>query len=340
MMLNDNLSLRKNIHRIITAILLIILLGGAGYTILEGWPLLDSVYMTVITLTTVGFMEVQPLSAAGRVFTIFLIISGFSTIIYGLGSITTFIADGSMAEIIRRRKMDKKIKKLENHSIICGAGDMGRHVIQEFISTRNRFVLIEKDEEKVKDLCQKHGTIMCVIGNAASDQALKEAGIEKASGLITTFASDKENLFVVLTARNINPSLRIVSRSIEDESGHKLRTAGADSVVSANRIGGMRIASEMLRPRVVSFLDVMLRASDAVLRVEEAEVTAGSHAEEKTLSESGIQDRDGAVIIAVLEKETGIYRYNPEADYLLKPGDVIIAIGKYEQILKLRKHTG
>jgi len=284
-------------------------------------------------------MEVEPLSSAGRLFTVFLITIGFSVIFYGLGMVTVFIVEGEMISIFRRKRMKKKISKLEGHYIICGAGVIGKHVISEFINTDTHLVVIEQDEDEIRSLQINMGEFLYIAGDAASDSVLEEAGIMKAKGLVTTFSDDKKNLFVVLTAKNLNPGLRIVARSNDEESVRKLKTAGADSVVSSNAIGGMRMASEMLRPTVVSFLDIMLRSKEKGVRVEEAVVKEGSKIADKTISEADILKNIGLVIIAVRDSESGQYIYNPKSSVVFKPGDTVIVLGSANQIRQLRTYT-
>ena len=318
--------MQKKIDLIILMLLMLFLCGIMGF-------------MSIITLTTVGFMEVQPLSTAGRIFTIFLLIIGFSTIFYGLGTLTVFIVEGEMLKIIRRKRMEKKISRLNDHHIICGSGEMGKHVLNEFVATKKPFVVIEKDEAEIEALIEHYNEVLHIKGDASCDEALKKAGIQSAKGVITTFASDKENLFVVLTARNLNPALRIVTRCMEEESSHKLRSAGADAVVSANAIGGMRMASEMLRPAVVSFLDIMLREKDEVLRVEEARVAEGSRIEGTTIKDANVFNNTGMIIIAIRESLSDKYIYNPKSDFMLKAGDTLVVLGEVDQVEKLRKYV-
>jgi voltage-gated potassium channel len=331
--------MQKRIINVLIVLITIFLCGVAGYALIEEWSILDSLYMTIITLTTVGFMEVQPLSQAGRVFTIFLLVIGFSVIFYGLGTITVFIVEGELVTILRRRKMQKKISKLKDHYIICGCGDMGKHVINEFVKTRRPFVFIEKNESEVQGIIEKNEKIMYIIGDASTDAVLLDAGIENAKGLITTFTSDKDNLFVVLTARSLNSGIRIVTRCMEEESEHKLKTAGADSVVSAHAIGGLRMASEMLRPTVVSFLDVMLRDREGGLRIEETIISPESKIRGKTIKEANILGEIGLIIIAIKDGETGQYIYNPQSDLQVKENDILIVLGRVEQVSRLREYT-
>ncbi len=329
--------MHKGIYRILIILLLIFLMGIAGYMIIEKWSFIDSMYMTVITLTTVGFMEVNILSSGGRIFTILLIILGFSVIFYGLGTVTVFIVEGEMMGILRRKRMRKKISKLDQHYIICGLGDMGIHVVNEFAKTKKQFVLIEKNEAEIKMLHHRYSDLLYVTGDASSDVILDSAGIKAAKGLITTFASDKENLFVVLTAKSLNSNLRIVTRCIEQESEHKLQTAGANAIVSANSIGGMRMASEMLRPTVVSFLDVMLRGKDEGVRVEEAVIGEQSRINGLTIKDANIFKSIGLIIIAVKDASTGQNIYNPPSSLELKTNDALIVLGRVDQINRLKE---
>ncbi len=331
--------IHKRILTIALLLLVIFIFGVLGYMVLEGWAFLDSFYMTIITLTTVGFMEVKPLSEAGRYFTIILLIFGFSMILYGLGSITAFFVEGELMGLLRRKKMNKKINKLNDHFIICGAGKLGWHVFNEFVKTEKEFVVVEKGEGELESIKELKEDVLYINGDASSDDVLCQAGIRRAKGLIATFAEDKDNVFVVLTARSLNPKLRIVARAIDEETVHKLYTAGADAVVSPHSIGGMRMASEMLRPAVVSFLDIMLRTKDKVLRIEEAEIESGSKFEGVMLKEANIPQETGLIVIAVKNRDTGEYIYNPGSDLKLKVNDVLIILGDMNQLDKLKEFT-
>ena len=199
--------------------------------------------------------------------------------------------------------------------------------------------MIEKDQDQINQLQEKVGEVLYILGDATSDLCLIRAGIKSAKGLISTFGSDKDNLFVVLTSRSLNSKIRIVSRSVEEESEHKLRTAGANSVISAHLIGGMRMASEMLRPAVVSFLDIMLRGKEKVLRIEEAVIESGSKFENITLQEANIPQKTGLIVIAVKHEESDEYIYNPQSNLTLKANDALIMLGEVDQVKKLREYT-
>jgi voltage-gated potassium channel len=243
-------------HRItvVLAILRGILASGTlGYMLVEGWSPLDALYMTVITLATVGYGETHPLSPVGRIYTIALILIGLGVVGYGLSTVVAFLVEGQLTGILERRKMERKIRSLRDHVILVGAGETGKHIAEELLNTGTPFVVIERDPAQVGAL-ERLGKVLYINGDATESGVLREARIESARGLISSAPSDKDNLFVILTARELNSALRIVSRVIAEGSRHKLLKAGADAVVSSNLIGGLRMASEMLRPHVVSFL--------------------------------------------------------------------------------------
>ena len=225
--------------------------------------------MSVITLATVGYGETHPLSVAGRAFTILLILGGMGIILYGVSELTQFIVQGGIAGILRRRKMERTIKKISHHYILCGAGSNGHYVLEELIRTKRSVVAVEKDPKKVQTLINRG--IPTVEGDAANDNVLRSAGIDRAIGLVSTLPEDKDNLFVVITARGLNPNLRIVAKVDEFEVREKFFRSGADSAVSAPYIGGLRMASELIRPDTTTFLDSMMRDSSE-LRVDEVRI--------------------------------------------------------------------
>ncbi len=322
-------------QRVITAILFLILtlvVGVVGYQLVEGWNFLDSLYMTVITLASVGYGETHPLSSTGRVFTIFLIMMGVGVLTYGLTAITSFVVEGALTNIIGRRRMDTEIKKLKGHIIICGIGETGRHIAEEFMKIRVPFIVIDRDAERIKHM-HKIGTFLYIEGDPTDDEVLLKGRIHEARGLITTLPEDRDNVFVTLTARGLNPNLRIVSRLIEEEARAKLEKAGADAMVSTNFIGGLRMASEMVRPTVVSFLDKMLRAAAADVRVSEAKIPAGSKLIGKTLVEARIYEKTGLTVISIARD--GAFELNPGPDIRLRAADELIVCCTPEQLKKL-----
>ncbi len=327
---------------ILVFMLLGIFLGGTlGYSLIEeNWSLFDAFYMTLISLTTVGYGEVRPLTTQGRVFTVFLLLGGVGTLAYGVSTTTAFLVGGQFTQMMRKRSLETKIQHLSDHLVLCGLGETGRHVADEFIKTNKPFVAIERDPEQIALRIEDFPGLLYVEGDATHEGCLEHANIEKASGLITCLPDDKANIFVVLSAREMNPSLRIISRVIHQDAESKLRKVGADATVSSNFIGGMRMASEIIRPEVVSFLDNMLRETRGVLRVEEAIIEEDSPLCGKTLREAEIHQRTGLLVLAAKKASTGNYQYNPEADCLLESADVLVVMGWVEQIEKLRVLAG
>lgn len=326
--------LYKRLIGIFIALSIIFSAGVFGYKIIEGWTILDSLYMTVITLASVGFMEVHPLSNAGRIFTILLILYGSGVLIYGISVITAFIIEGELTDILRRRKMNKKISQLKGHYIVCGADQTGRYVIEELSKTKKDFVVIEKDAEKVKHFIEQN--ILCVEGDATHDAVLDMAGIKKAKGFITSLHSDAENLFVVITAKRLNPDIRVISKAVEEESDQKIRMVGADGVVLPNSIGGLRMVSEMIRPTVVTFLDIMLRSKDKTIRIEDIEINPGSPFAGRTLDETGLLKIEGVTVVALKDRTNDTYIFNPSGKIHLSENNVLIVMGNIDFINSIK----
>ncbi|OGS43073.1 MAG: hypothetical protein A2539_09290 [Elusimicrobia bacterium RIFOXYD2_FULL_34_15] len=315
----------KKLFRTILILILILLFGTFGYIIIEKWNFFDALYMTVITLATVGYGETHPLSFAGRIFTIILILSGISILLFTVSSITSFFIEGELSQIFRRKKMLKRIAQLKNHYIVCGIGKIGSHVVSELSKTKREFVIIEKNKELLENL----SNYLCINGDATDENVLKEAGIENAAGLFATLSTDEENIFLIITAREINSNIKIVAKSVLDTSAKKLISAGATSVVQPNLIGGLRMASEMVRPAAVSFLDMMLKEGKGDLRVEEVEVI--NNAKQLSVIQS---HKSGALILALFSK--GNYTFNPSHNTVVNVGDKIIVMGNSEQVNSLK----
>ena len=326
--------LLKRIICISLALLFVFSAGVAGYMFIERWPLLDSLYMTVITLASVGFMEVHPLTANGRVFTIFLILGGTGILVYGVSTLIAFIVEGELTEALRRRNMQKRINALRGHFIICGAGQTGKYIIEEMARMQNDFVVIERSAERIKTLDQKN--ILHLQGDATCNITLQSAGIERAQGLVAALHSDAENLLVVFTAKRLNPNIRVISKAVEEESEQKIRMAGADSVVMTNFIGGLRMASELIRPSVVTFLDIMLRSKEKTIRVEELAIDDHSDYRDKTLRESGILSQKDVTVVALSREAGSSYEFNPSADTVLQSGNLVILMGDIKAIKSIK----
>jgi voltage-gated potassium channel len=330
------MRLQKRLAQIGVLFLAVFTAGTIAFMLVEGWSLMDALYMTTITLSTVGFQEVHPLSTGGRLVAMALILGGTGSLAYGLSVVTAFIVEGELRDILGKRRMEKALARLHGHVIVCGAGETGKHVVDELLKTKTPCVVIEQNLARCKHL-ERFGPIPVIEGDATDGGVLTRARIGLARGLIATLPSDKDNLFVILTGRELNPNIRIVSRLIEDESLPKLRKAGADAVVSSNQIGGLRMVSEMIRPRVVSFLDSMLRDPHRVLRVEEAEVVPGSPVVGKSLREVDLINRVGLVVIAKRQGPDGDFEYNPRPSSVLNAGEFLIVCGEPGQVEALRE---
>lgn len=313
----------------------LIFFGTIGYVMVEGWSAFDSLYMTIITITTVGYGEVHPLSNSGRVFTLVLIVGGVGTILYALNNAARILVEGELQDMVGRRKVEKKIKGLKDHYIVCGYGRMGKVICKELYEEGSQFVVIEKEQAST----DSEDNILFIRGDATRDEVLREAEIERATGLISVLPTDAENLYVVLSARVLNPELSIVARAGEEGSEQKLLRAGADRVVSPYHIGGLRIAHSVLKPAVVDFIEFATRSGNIDLRMEEIYVREGSRITGMTLDECGI-GRELGIIIVAIKKSGGEMRFNPTFKTTIKAGDILIALGERAKLKVLEDMAG
>ena len=317
----------------IIMLLVIMLVGTLGYVFIEEWSFFNSFYMTIITIGTVGFHEVAEMSQDGRIFTVGLIILGIGIGGYAIASLTSFIVEGNIRSLFRGKKMEKQIFQLKSHIVVCGYGKTGTEIIEELKKLKQRFVIIEKDEHKVDELKERGELVL--FGDATEDEILEKAGVSNASGLIASLPNDADNVYVVLTAREMNPSLRIIARSIDDQSCKKLRRAGADKVVSPYSIAGRRMARLLLTPGIVDFLEVMVQSSELELKIEEVVLQEGSPFVNKQLRESNIKaETKGAMVIGI-KKNDGKVTVNPPGEMMLKAGVTLYIIGNNAQIKKI-----
>ena len=309
-------------------IFIVIAFGTAGYQLIEGWNFLDALYMTIITLTTVGYREVHELSSRGMIFTIVLLMVGVGTFLYALSAGAKIILEGELQELFGRKRLEKKIKELKGHYIVCGYGRMGKIICRELKAKNVPFVAIERNGDFLNNRTDE---LLGISGDATNDDTLMEAGIERAKGLISVLPNDALNLYVVLSARELNPNLHIVARAGEEGSENKLLRAGADKVVSPYHIGGLRIAHTILRPAVVDFIEFATKTGNIELQMEEVTIPEGSRMENQSLDQCGI-GRELGIIIVGIKRHTGEMRFNPTSRSTIKAGDTLIALGEISKL--------
>ncbi len=321
----------KQLQFALAILVLIVALGTAGYVLVEGWEILDALYMTLITITTVGFAEVHPLSGMGRVLTMSLIVSGVGTIAYAGGRGAQLLIEN---QLLRKRRMSKRVEKMSHHYIVCGFGRMGQQVCEELAEAGAPFVVIEKEPERVEEITELGYAF--VAGDATQDEVLERAGIHRAKGMVATLSTEAENVFATLSARELNPDIFIVARAVEEGTEAKLYRAGANRVVKPYEIGGARIAQVLLRPGVVDFIDLVARQKGIDLKLEEIQVHPGAPIIGKTLAESPIR-KDLNIIIVAIFREDGKFIYNPYSNTKILEGDRLIAIGNQAALEELNK---
>jgi len=333
-------SLERRLLKAFAVLFFVLLVGIVGYMLVEGWSFFDSLYMTVISLTTVGYSETHDLSRNGRIFTIFLLFSGMGILAYGISTFTAFLVEGHVLDFLRGRQMLKKISQMHNHFIICGYRGEGRYALEELIETKTPHVIVDSNVAELSVMFPG-ADLLYIEGDPTMDKTLEQANIKKAQGLISALASDSENLLVVLSAREMNPDIRIISCVFDRETARKFHRVGANGTVMADFIGGLRMASEAIRPTVVSFLDAMLRDKDHTLRIEEIRVLEeGNDWVGKTLQEIEIPRQTGLLVVALKSLTSGKYVYNPRADYVVETDDILIVIGRTEQVFKMKRLLG
>jgi voltage-gated potassium channel len=326
---------RQKIIYIFVAFIAILFIGVIGYGQLLHVSFIDALYMTVITISTVGYKEITVMTPEAKVFSIIIIFLGLSFVGYLFTNIATFLVDGNMNEIFQRRRLKNKMNTLTNHCILCGAGETGANVIRQFEKSKVPFIVIDNNRERVNELMKRD--VMTIFGDATDEDILIEAGIMKARGMICSLSSDADNVFTVLTSRFLNKKLYIISRAIEDHSHEKLLRAGANRTISPNEIGGRRMAAIMLRPTVISFLDMITHVGDVVLDLEDVVIFAGSELIGKALKTAKIPDKTGLVILALQDKNASQMSFNPGPNEVLKAGDSMIVLGTNEQVNKLKE---
>lgn len=326
---------KRSLLKIVIFATSIMTIGVLSLMIIEGWSFIDALFMTVITISTVGYSEVRPLSTAGRIAIIFIIFGGAGTFIYIISHTAEYFVEGHLAGIIGSRRMKKKLEKLKNHCIICGFGRVGLEVARELKMEGMDFVVIDAKPERIKQATALG--YPCIEGDASSDENLKAAGIDKARGLVSAVDSDSANVFITLSARSLNKDIFIVARNEVTESRKKLRAAGADRIISPSGIGGRRLASQLLRPAVDEFLDIVMHSTDTELFMEEIKISENSDFIKHTMVEARKMCVDEANILAVLKQQEGEMKVATSTNTTIAADNILIAIGTREQLKELEK---
>ncbi|HDI78447.1 MAG TPA: potassium channel protein [Desulfobacteraceae bacterium] len=329
--------MNNNINKILKAFLILLIIitaGTSGYVIIEGWSALESFYMTIITISTVGFREVRELSSQGKIFTVFLIFFGMGVIAYILKNSAQLMIEAQIKYIIGRSRLEKRLKSLKDHYIICGFGRIGKVIVEELVYNKVPIAVIEGQKEVVEPLQDLE--IPFVLDDATNESALLKAGLERAKGLVAVVKSDADNLFIVMSARSLNPKLFILARAGDENTERKLLRAGADKVVSPYLIGGKKMAHTILRPAVADFIEFTTHERKMGLELEELKVGPASKIKGVTLIDSGIR-KDMDVIIVAIKKMDGNMQFNPSPNTVIEEGDILIALGKRDDLNRLSK---
>lgn len=310
----------------------VIVLGTIGYTLIEGWSLFDSLYMTVITVGTVGFGEVHPLSDAGRLFTVFLILAGVAALGFAIGQLLEFLVEGHLTGMLEVRRMEKLIGALSGHTIVAGAGRVGSVVAETLAEEGAQFVVVDVSPEAEQHA--KESGWLFIHGDASDESTLLMAGIERAGSIVTALSSDAENLFVTVTARSLSPSVFIVARSSHQTTEAKLLKAGANRTITPNVIGGRRMASMVLHPTVNDYLDIVTRGEGVEFRLQEVELTPTSSFVNRSLASAHVREETGAQVVAILHPD-GKVDANPSPETVLRAGERLVVLGTVEQVARL-----
>jgi voltage-gated potassium channel len=326
-------DIRKKLLHTLATLAVLCAAGVAGYMLIEGWNFLDSLYMTVITLATIGYGETNPLDVQGRYFTILLILGGIGVMTYIFTNISELLLEGGLKEAFRRMRMQDKIENMKGHFVVCGASRPGLSVCEELAKTHRDFALVVLCEDEVKKFMAKGWC--AVAGDASSSAVLEAAGIKNAAGVFCALSNDKDNAFVAITARGCNQAVKIITVQNEHdpEMKDKLLRAGADIVINPSHIGGLRMASEMVRPATVQFLDSMLRGQKSGARFED--IAVGGAADGRELKDFKGAERKGALVVAIRRQGEASYELNPLPGTKLRKGDMLVALGTPQELSAL-----
>ncbi|HER00067.1 MAG TPA: potassium channel protein [candidate division Zixibacteria bacterium] len=322
----------RQLKVVLLMIIFVTIAGTAGYMLLAEQGFLDSLYMTVISITTVGYHEVFEITPRLQVFTILLILSGVATIFYGIMVVMQMVVEGQVATILGRRRMEKDVKKLKNHYILAGFGRVGQIVYNEFEKSGRPFVVIESNAEMINILQNKGG--LYIEGNSTEDEVLHQAGIDRAVGLVSTIPSESDNVYLALSARQLNPDLKIIARADSPDAEKKLYRAGADRVICPYELGGMRMALSIIRPNVVDFMELESAGAEADISIEEVIVPENSSLDGVTLKDSDLKNKLDIMVVAIKKPDKTIH-FNPSANTNIEVGDILVLIGRKSNLAKL-----
>jgi voltage-gated potassium channel len=312
---------------------IVLVLGTAGYLLIEdGWTVLDAFYMTVITITTVGYREVHPLSPAGQLFTSVLVVTGLGVLLYTLARVGQAVFEGEVANIVGKRRMMNRIEELEDHYVICGFGKVGRPVAEGLSLEGLPFVVVDSARE-LGDTVAESG-ILYLVGDATDDAVLEHAQVSKAKTLLALLPSDADNLYITIAARDMNPNIKVIARATDHAAEVRLKRAGAYDVVSPARIAGLRVLQAAVNPTAVEFMEIVTKQQALQLSLSDIQVGPRSELREKTIAECGIRGRFGVIIVAV-KRDQGML-FNPEAGTKITVGDVLVVLGEDIDIAQLQ----
>ena len=314
----------RRVFFIFLFLIALITFGTLGYMVVDGWGFLDAIYMTIISITTVGYGEVRPLSPAGRIFTMVLITMGVGLFFYAITALAEATLEGHIKGLWEKRKMEKAISKLAQHFIICGHGRIGKSIAETISMEGHQIVIIENDPIALKE-AQKAG-LLYIEGDATQDEYLIKAGIDQAKGIICVLKSDADNVYITLTSRLLNPGLLIVARASDSRAEKRMIQAGANKVISPYEIGARRMALSVLKPTVIEFLDLAVHSSTLGISIEQIAINAGSAVDGLTLKDIGIRQKTGVTVLAIQKLKDNMI-LGPDPDYILRAGDIVIALG-------------
>ena len=338
---NDMRDLRRRLVKALAFIVLVMVMGIVGFSVIDpDAGLVRAFYMTAITLTTVGFGEEIPVDTDGaRIFTATLILVGMGGTLYFVSTVTAFILEGQLGHVFRRKKMERELANLEGHMIVCGSGATAAYAVSELAAVKRPVVLVARSAMEAEEFSAELPDVPVVIGDPSDDDVLRTAGIHRAGGVIACSESDNHNVVITLSARQLNPRVRIVARLQDVDQEQKIRKVGADAVVSPQHIGGLRLASELIRPAVVTFLDTMLRDRDRNLRIDEVRIPPESPPAGKEIRELGLEEHPGILLVAVRDDDGG-WEYNPPRTRRVQGGSSLIFMGSPDDAHALRESLG